>query len=170
MKELVRERSFTWSDPRSSWPAFARYRGIEVLRMMQRGEIPPPPFVSAFEFRIESVEEGRVEFSATAQEWMCNPSGVLHGGVAAALADTVLTLCVFTKLPLGRTATTTGLNLHYVRPLLPDGSRFRAVGEAVHIGANVATAEAKVYNAAGKLVAHGTTTLALLDMGPPKGP
>jgi uncharacterized protein (TIGR00369 family) len=163
---MVREYSFHWSDPRSAWPAFAKYGGLDVLRMMQRGELDPPPLAQAFGFRIDEVEDGRVEFSMTSQEWMCNPAVVLHGGIVATLMDTVLTLCVLTKLPAGRTATTMDLHVHYVRPLLPDGTRFRAVGEAVHLGSTMATAEAKVYNAAGKIVAHGTTTLALLDVNP----
>ncbi len=163
MKQMVREHSFRWDDPRSAWPAFASHPGIEVLRMMQRGEVPPPPLAQAFGFNIDVVEDGRVEFSMASQEWMCNPAGVLHGGIVASLIDTVLTLAVFTKLPAGKTATTVDLNVRYVRPLLPDGAVFRAVGIAVHVGATIATAEAKAYNAAGKLVSHGAASMALLD-------
>jgi len=99
----------------------------------------------------------------TAREWMCNPAGVVHGGMTAVLLDTVLTLAVVSKLPGGKSAQTIDMNVHYVRPILPTGEKIVAVGTAVHIGSTIGTAEGRVHNAAGKLIAHGTATLAILD-------
>ncbi|HTX59496.1 MAG TPA: PaaI family thioesterase [Verrucomicrobiae bacterium] len=165
MKELVREHTFRWTDPRAILrSADAEIAGLQWLQMMQAGEVEPPPLASALGMTIEAIEEGRVVFSMRGREWMCNPAVVIHGGITATLLDTVLTLAVVTKLPAKKSAQTIEMNLHYVRPLLPDGTAFRAEGLAVHVGGSIATAEGRVYNEAGKLVSHGTATLALLDV------
>lgn len=134
------------------------------LRAMQNGAIPVPPAAATFGFDIDTVEDGRVAFSAAAHEWMSNPAGVVHGGMTSALLDTVLTLAVTTKLPLQKMCTTADLHVRFVRPILPDSSRFRAEGVAVHVGRTLCTAEGKVFDARGRLVAHGTGSFAVLDI------
>jgi len=94
---------------------------------------------------------------------MCNPAVVVHGGMAATLLDTVLTLAVVSKLPRGKTAQTVQMNVNYVRPLLPTGEKAVAEGVALHLGKTIGTAEGRVHDARGKLIAHGTATLAILD-------
>jgi uncharacterized protein (TIGR00369 family) len=80
------------------------------MREMQAGDIPPPPAARLMGFDIEAVEPGRVVFTMRAEEWMANPTGVLHGGLTSTLLDTVLTLAVTTQLPKDRYCTT--LDLH----------------------------------------------------------
>jgi acyl-coenzyme A thioesterase PaaI-like protein len=53
--------------------------------------------------------------------------------------------------------------MHFVRPILPDGQPVSGEGRAVHIGTNIATAEGRAHDGNGKLVAHATATLAILD-------
>lgn len=131
---------------------------------MRDGKIPPPPAASLLGFEMDAVEDGRIVFAARAEEWMSNPAGVTHGGVAAAILDTVLTLALITKLPPEKTATTTDLHVHFVRPLLPDGQRFTAEGLVVHAGKTFGTSEGKVYDAKGRIVAHGTGSFAIIDV------
>ena len=131
---------------------------------MKSGELPPPPIIEALSFEPEELEDGRIVFSMRAEEWMCNPASVVHGGMAATLLDTVLTLAVVSKLPKGKTAQTVQMNVHYVRPLLPTGEKVTGEGVAVHVGSTIGTAEGRVYDARGKLVAHGTATMAILDI------
>jgi uncharacterized protein (TIGR00369 family) len=114
--------------------------------------------------RPEELEEGRIVFSMRAEEWMSNPAGVVHGGMAATILDTVLTLAIVSKLPKGKTAQTIQMNLHYVRPLFPNGKIALAEGLAVHVGSTIGTAEGRLLNADGKLVAHGSATLAVMDI------
>ena len=163
MTDRVRERTFTWDPPMATASAiFNRYH-LTWLREMKEGIVPPPPAARLLGFRIESVDDGRVVFSMRAEEWMSNPALVLHGGLMSALLDTVLTLSVMTKLPDDRYASTLDLHVHFVRPVTPNGEVVRAEGLAVHVGTTVATAEARAYGASGKLVAHATATLALLN-------
>jgi uncharacterized protein (TIGR00369 family) len=163
MTDRERERSFRWSDPRELALRGFSMTGIDFITAIKDGTLPPPPAAAMLDFEIDSVEPGRVVFSMPAHEWMTNPASVVHGGVTATLLDTVLTLAVVTMLPAGRTAQTLDLNLHFVRPVFPNGERVTAEGVALHVGSTVATAEGYVRNAAGKLIAHGTTTLAVLD-------
>jgi len=136
---------------------------LEWLQSVMNGDLPPPPIVAALEMRPEEIDSGRVVFSMPAREWMCNPSGVVHGGMAATLLDTVLSLAVVSKLPKGKTCQTVQMNLNYVRPLLPTGERVTAEGIAVHAGTTLGTAEARLHDSRGRLIAHGTATLAILD-------
>jgi uncharacterized protein (TIGR00369 family) len=49
-----------------------------------------------------------------------------------------------------------------VRPISADTGVIRCEGTVVHLGSRVATAEGKLTDAAGKLLAHGTTTCLII--------
>ena len=72
--------------------AAASLPGIEAIRKIAAGELPPPPIAQLLDFEISLVEEGRVIFAFTPAEWMYNPIGSVHGGVAATLLDSSLGL------------------------------------------------------------------------------
>ncbi len=163
MKELVRERSFTWDPPMATAKAIFGRDPVTWLREMQERLIPAPPFAHAMGFDIVQVDPGHVAFSMHAEEWMANPTGAIHGGATSTLLDTVLTLAVQTKLPPDRYCTTLDLHVQFVRPITPDGGIVRADGTAVHVGKTIGTAEGRAYDASGKLVAHASATLAILD-------
>ena len=163
MTQATRERTFRWTDPKTLALRAFEQPGLGWLEQLKAGALPPPPIIDAMGFRLEEVEHGRVVFSMRAEEWMCNPAVVVHGGMAATLLDTVLTLAVVSKLPRGKTAQTVQMNVNYVRPLLPTGEKAVAEGVALHLGKTIGTAEGRVHDARGKLIAHGTATLAILD-------
>lgn len=165
MKEIVRERSFTWDAPSATAGAIFGRDHLTWMREMQSGAVPPPPAARLMGFDIETVEPGRVAFTMRAEEWMANPTGVIHGGLTSTLLDTVLTLAVTTQLPKERYCTTLDLHVHFVRPIAPDGEPVSGEGLAVHVGTNVATAEGRAHDSRGRLVAHATATLAILDAG-----
>lgn len=158
-----RERTFTWADPREVAREVIARPHAQWMQAMIDGTIPPPPFAKALDMCFESAEPGRVVFSALAHEWASNPVGVIHGGYTSSLLDSVLTLAVQTRLPDDRAATTVDLHVHLVRPMLPDGARITAEGIAVYVGSTLATAEGRVVDASGKIVAHGTGTFAIIS-------
>jgi uncharacterized protein (TIGR00369 family) len=157
-----RERTFTWSDPREVAANIIGRPHEEWMADLAAGRIPQPPFASAMGYRAEGFEPGCVRFSVAAEEWSSNPVGVVHGGFTSALLDTVMTLAVVTRLPMDRTATTVDLHVHLVRPVLPDGRSMHAEGVAVNVGSTLGTAEGRIFDANGKLVAHGTGTFAII--------
>jgi len=158
-----RTRSFTWSDPLATAQAAATLPGIEAIRKIAAGELPPPPIASLLDFEITLVEEGRVIFAVTPAEWMYNPIGSVHGGVAATLLDSSLGCAVHTVLPEGARYTTTDLHVHYVRAMTAATGRVLADSKVVHAGRRLATAEGRLYaEADGKLFAHATTSCLVL--------
>ena len=54
--------------------------------------------------------------------------------------------------------TTVEMNVTYVRPVQAATGKLRCVGVLLHSGGRVASAEGKVYDAAGNLIAHGSET------------
>ncbi len=52
--------------------------------------------------------------------------------------------------------------VNLTRPITRETGKLRAEGRLVHAGSRIATAEAYVTDAAGKLVAHGTSTCAII--------
>jgi uncharacterized protein (TIGR00369 family) len=163
----ARTRTVTWEDPLVSARAGATLSGIDYLRAIVQGKLPPPPIALLLGFDIEEVEEGRVVFTAETGEHQYNPIGVVHGGVAATLLDSVMGCAVHSRLPRGRGYTTLEIKVNYVRAIKHDSGPLRAIGTVVHMGAKTATAEARLLDGEGRLCAHGTTTCLLF--GAPTG-
>jgi len=159
-----RERTFTWADPMITAQAAAEIPGIEAIRKIAAGELPPPPIASLLDFEITLVEEGRVIFAVTPREWMYNPIGSVHGGVAATLLDSALGCAIHTVLPAGARYTTTDLHVHYVRGMTAETGRVLADSRVVHAGRKLATSEGRLYAEADpeRLFAHATTSCLIL--------
>ena len=159
-----RARTFTWSDPLVTASAAAELPGIEAIRKIAAGELPPPPIASLLDFEITLVEPGRVIFAVTPQEWMYNPIGSVHGGVAATLLDSSLGCAIHTVLPAGARYTTTDLHVRYVRGMTAETGRVLADSRVVHAGRKLATSEGRLYAEADpeRLFAHATTSCLIL--------
>jgi uncharacterized protein (TIGR00369 family) len=105
-----------------------------------------------------SAESGHVTFALTPAEHLYNPLGVVHGGALATLLDTALGCAVLSVLPKGRSYTTVELHINFVAPVTLSTGRVVCDAVVLHAGSRVATAEAKLRDANGKLHAHATTT------------
>ena len=157
----VRTRTVTWEDPLVSARAGATLSGIDYLRAIAQGKLPPPPIALLLGFDIAEVAEGRVVFTAETGEHQYNPIGVVHGGLAATLLDSAMGCAVHSRLPAGRGYTTLEIKVNYVRAIKRESGPLRAIGTVVHMGGKTATAEARLLDREGRLVAHGTTTCML---------
>ena len=154
-------RTVQWADPREivRLAVERRLSGLEFLRAMRDGEIPAPPVGALLGFEIDEVEEGRVVFGLQPGEHHYNPNGVVHGGVAAMLLDTVTGCAVMTKLPFGMTCATLELKVNYIRSLSARSPRVTAEGTVLHLGRRSAVAEGRLLLPDGRLAAHATSTL-----------
>ena len=65
---------------------------------------------------------------------------------------------VHTLLEAGVGYTTLEVKTNFVRPITVDTGLIRCEGVVIHRGSRIATAEGKLSDADGKLLAHGTTT------------
>ncbi len=161
MTEPVRERVVRWQDPSITAAGFRDVSGIEALRAMQRGEIPPPPIAHLMGFSLEEVDEGRVVFGALPAEYHYNPIGVVHGGFALTLFDSALGCAVQSALPAGVRYTTTDVQVRLIRGITKDTGPVRCEAKVVHVGRSTGIAEARMTDGAGKLLGIGTTACAI---------
>jgi uncharacterized protein (TIGR00369 family) len=158
----ARERTFSWGDPMASAGAARTMSGLEFLEAIGRGELPPPPIMALMEIEPVEVGPGRMVFAVTLAEYHYNPIGTVHGGVAATLCDSAMGCAIHTTLPAGVGYTTLELKVNFVRPLTAQTGRVTCEGKVIHVGGRVATAEARVTDAAGTLYAHATSTCLIL--------
>lgn len=160
-----RERKYTWSDPTVTRDAMATTSGIGILRGIQEGRFPPPPILDTLQIFPLEVEEGRILFELTPQEWHYNPIGSVHGGVLSTLVDSALGCAVHSRLPAGMGYTTLEIKVNFVRAVTIETGAIRCEGTVLSLGRRAATAEAKVTTVGGKLVAHATTTCMIFPLG-----
>jgi uncharacterized protein (TIGR00369 family) len=134
------------------------YDGLDFLKRLIAGELPAAPIMETLGFRLDAVAAGRAVFRATPEFRHYNPIGTVHAGFAATLLDSAMGCAVHTTLVKGEAYTTLEFKLNLVRPLTEKTGPVAAEGRVVHRGRTVATAEADLKDAAGKLYAHATTT------------
>jgi uncharacterized protein (TIGR00369 family) len=141
--------------------------GLQLMQAMLAGEIPAPPIAHTLGFLLIEVAEGRAVFQGTPAQAHLNPLGGVHGGWYATLLDSAVGCAVHTALPAGRAYTTAELSVNLVRAAVPDREPLRAIGQVIHCGRQLATAEGRIVDAAGRLYAHATTTCLVFE---PRGP
>jgi uncharacterized protein (TIGR00369 family) len=156
--EITRTRVVTWQDPLSAAAEGAKLSGLDYMRAVAAGEVAPPPIAVLLRFGPVEVESGRVVFEGEPGEEHYNPIGTVHGGYAATLLDSALGCAVHTTLPAGETYSTQTLEAKFVRPVTSETGALRCEAQVLHRGRRQATAEARIHDPEGKLVAHGTGT------------
>lgn len=147
----------------------SRLTGLEQLRRAFAdepgdGQLRKPGIGPLLGMEPASLEEGRVTFTLDPGDQHTNPMGMVHGGIAATMLDSAMGCAVHTTLEAGWAFTTLDLNVHYTRGVVPGSGRLTAEGTVVHRGRRVATAEGRVTDEQGRLVAHATTTCMVMEL------
>jgi uncharacterized protein (TIGR00369 family) len=163
MSTVVREKTVRWSDPLATASAARGMTGLDALRAIIAGELPPPPIVELFGIRLLSAEPGTVRMSLVPDESHYNPLGMVHGGAIATLMDSVMGCAVHTTMPLGRGYTTLNISVSYVRPVTTATGEVVAEGTVVHAGRSTAIAHGRLVDGQGKLLATAETTCLFFD-------
>jgi uncharacterized protein (TIGR00369 family) len=135
-----------------------RISGLEFLQRIADGRLPAPPIADLMGFRPAEVESGRAVFVAAPDARLYNPIGSVHGGYAATLLDSCMACAIHSMLKAGQGYTTVELKVNFVRPLSADTGEVRAEGKIIHFGRQIASAEGRLTDARGRLLAHATTT------------
>ncbi len=161
-REDGRQRIVRWDDPASSKEAAGRLPGLAFLEAIRDGRLPPAPVSELMAFALTEVEAGRAVFECEPSESHYNPIGSVHGGIISALLDSALSCAVHSTLPAGTGYTTVELKVNFVRPVVTGSGRLRAEGRVIHAGSRLATAEARLTDAAGQLHAHAVGTCLVL--------
>jgi uncharacterized protein (TIGR00369 family) len=132
--------------------------GLEFMQAILDGRVAGPPIAGVFDYRLETVEDGRVVFRGAPRFAFSNPMGTVHGGWYGTLLDSCMACAVMTRLPRGAVYTTLEYKVNITRPV-PDGLEIRAIGTAQHVGRTTGVANAEMRGVAdGKLYATGSTT------------
>jgi uncharacterized protein (TIGR00369 family) len=143
--------------------------GCTLLRRMADGDLPHAPIYRTFGFRLVHVEIGCVAVAGTPSKRFYNPIGSVHGGYISALLDTCMGCAVHSGLPAGQTYTTVDITVKYLHALRHDSGEVTAHGSVIHAGRRIATAEARLIDAAGKLYARGLSTSAIIQVDSKSG-
>jgi uncharacterized protein (TIGR00369 family) len=158
-----RSKTVTWRDPAITAAAAPSMSGIDFLRAIRDGDLPPPPMAALFGMRMRDIELGRVAFEYEPDESVYNPIGMVHGGVVCALADTVVGCAVHTTLDPGVGYTSIDLQIGYLRSLSATSGPIVATGLVTKPGRRVAFARAEITDGAGRPVATATGTCLIID-------
>jgi len=157
-----RTRTYSWDDPLALRDDMAGRSGLELMQMMASGELPPPPIARTLGFRLVEAGPGHALFECEPAEYHYNPIGIVHAGLALTLMDSAMGLAFVTTLDEPAGWTTLEVKANFTRPLTVDTGLVRCAGSVVHPGRRVATTEARVEDAQGRLCAHGTSTILVL--------
>jgi uncharacterized protein (TIGR00369 family) len=137
----------------------AAMSGLEFLQALIDGRLPPVPMGRTMGFRLVEVAEGRAVFEGEPGPALLNPLGHVHGGLALTLIDSAAGCSVHSTLKPGVGYATVETKVNFTRPILADAGTIRCEGRVVTSGRTLATAEARLLSADGKILAHGTSTL-----------
>lgn len=159
-----RTRTFGWTDPAVHAALIGRRSGLDLLQAMAKGELPAPPIMHLIDLAGMAVEEGSVTLHLDPQEFHYNPLGTMHGGVISTLLDTAAACSVHTTLPVGVGYTSLDLTVKFLRPITTATGRITCAGSVLQRGRRTALAEARLTDAAGRLLAHATSTCIIFDL------
>jgi uncharacterized protein (TIGR00369 family) len=138
--------------------------GLQLLIGIMEGTLPAPPIQQALDFRAVQVERGYTVFAGSPKFEYYNPLGSAHGGYTTALLDSCMACAVHTTLEAGYSYATVEVKINFVRPITVETGEVRAEGKVINSGKRIATAEGRLFDSAGKLYAHGTTTCLIFTL------
>src|SRR6266436_3399101 len=142
----------------------ASMAGIDFVRAIFEGKLPAPPIMQTVEPFDTSAEPGVVVIHSIPGFRHYNPIGSVHGGYAATLLDSVMGLAVHTMLPPGSGYTTLEFKVSFIKGMTQDTGPVRSEGRTLNVGRRAATAEARITDSKGRLLAHATTTCLIFEI------
>jgi uncharacterized protein (TIGR00369 family) len=137
--------------------------GLEFVQGLADGTLPLNTIARTLGYDVIEAERGRVVVAVTPSEVHLNPAGTVHGGLAAILLDSAMGLAVQSTLDKGIGQTTVEFKISLVRPITPETGPIRAEGVVLNCGRRVGTAEGRLTDGKGRLLAHGTTTCLIFE-------
>jgi uncharacterized protein (TIGR00369 family) len=137
--------------------------GLEFVQGLVDGTLPLNTIARTLGYDITEAASGRVVVTAEPSDIHLNPAGTVHGGFAATLLDSCMGLAVQSTLEKGVGQTTLEFKISLLRPITPETGPIRAEGLVLSRGRRVGTAEGRIVDGQGRLLAHGTTTCLIFE-------
>jgi uncharacterized protein (TIGR00369 family) len=132
--------------------------GLEFVQGLVDGTLPLNTIAETLGYDVTEAASGRVVVTAEPSGRHLNPAGTVHGGLAATLLDSCMGLAIQSTLDKGVGQTTLEFKISLVRPITPETGAIKAEGVVLSRGRRVGTAEGRITDHDGRLLAHGTTT------------
>lgn len=132
--------------------------GLEFVQGLATGTLPLNTIARTLGYDVVEAERGRVVIALVPTDAHLNPAGTVHGGLTATLLDSCMGLAVQSMLDKGISQTTLEFKISLVRPITPETGPITAEGKVLNCGRRIGTADGRVTDAGGRLLAHGTTT------------
>ena len=137
--------------------------GLEFVQGLADGTLPLNTIARTLGYDVTEAVNGRVVVTADPSDDHLNPAGTVHGGFAATLLDSCMGLAVQSTLAKGFGSTTLEFKISLVRPITPETGTIRAEGVVLSSGRRVGTAEGRITDGKGRLLAQGTTTCLIFE-------
>jgi uncharacterized protein (TIGR00369 family) len=132
--------------------------GLEFVEGLADGTLPLNSMAQTLGYDVSEATNGRVVVTVVPSAAHLNPAGGVHGGLAATLLDSCMGLAIQSTLEKGISQTTVEFKVSLLRPITPDTGLMRAEGAVLNCGRRIGTAEGRITDQKGRLLAHGTTT------------
>ena len=137
--------------------------GLEFVQGLADGTLPLNTIAGVLGYDVVAAEKGRVVVAVEPSDSHLNPAGTVHGGLTATLLDSCMGLAVQSTLDKGFAQTTVEFKISLMRPITPETGRITAEGRVLNCGRRVGTAEGRLTDGKGRLLAHGTTTCLIFE-------
>ena len=137
--------------------------GLEFVQGLASGVLPLNTIARTLGYDVTEATNGRVVIVAEPNDSLLNPAGTVHGGFSATLLDSCMGLAVQSTLEKGMSQTTLEFKISLVRPITPETGTIKAEGVVLSRGRRIGTAEGRITDSNGRLLAHGTTTCLIFE-------
>ncbi len=137
--------------------------GLEFVQGLANRTLPLNTIARTLGYDVTEAANGRVVIVAEPNDTLLNPAGTVHGGFSATLLDSCMGLAIQSTLEKGIGQTTLEFKISLVRPITTETGDIRAEGKVLSRGRRVGTAEGKITDRNGRLLAHGTTTCLIFE-------
>lgn len=141
--------------------SLAKLSGLEIMRAMIAGELPPASIATTIPMRGVAAERGSIVFEAMADERHLNPLGGVHGGFTATVLDSVTGCAVHTMLEPEESYGTIDLHVTMLRAV-PINTPLIGEGKVIHVSRSLGVAEGTLRDEEGKIYAHATATCLII--------
>jgi uncharacterized protein (TIGR00369 family) len=132
--------------------------GLEFVQGLVDGTLPLNTIAQTLGYDVTEAVSGRVVVTVEPSGMHLNPAGTVHGGLAATLLDSCMGLAIQSTLEKGVSQTMLEFKISLLRPIIPETGIIKAEGIVLSRGRRVGTAEGRLTDGNGRLLAHGTTT------------
>jgi uncharacterized protein (TIGR00369 family) len=155
-------RVVSWVDPERVRRMMGGLTGLEVNEAIRDGRLPEPTLSRVLGIRCVAVSDGEVSAELMPHEDLENMGGTIHGGVLAALLDTVMGAALHTRLSAGQKFATIDLKVNYLRPLSRASGVMLGTGRVINAGRRIAYVEGEIRGSSAALAVHAVGNFALL--------